>query len=56
MLVCLAVWMCFAARSLVDKVAAIVLPVSAFVAAGFVHSVANMFLLPLARLIRNDSS
>ena len=49
-LVCLAVWLCFSARSLVDKVAAIVLPVSAFVAAGFEHSVANMYFIPVGLL------
>ncbi|MFN0070108.1 MAG: formate/nitrite transporter family protein [Chloroflexota bacterium] len=48
MLVCLAVWMSLAGRSVTDKAIAIVFPVSAFVAAGFEHSVANMYLLPLA--------
>ncbi|MGA6828723.1 formate/nitrite transporter family protein [Nitrospira sp. NS4] len=46
-LVCLAVWLCMAARSVADKVLAIVFPISAFVACGFEHSVANMFFLPL---------
>jgi formate transporter len=46
-LVCLAVWLCMAARSVTDKVLAIVFPISAFVACGFEHSVANMFFLPL---------
>jgi formate/nitrite transporter len=46
-LVCLAIWLCLSARSVVDKVAAIVLPVSAFVAAGFEHSVANMYFVPV---------
>ena len=50
-LVCLAVWMAQAGRSVVDKLAAIVLPVSAFVAAGFEHSVANFYILPLALLV-----
>ena len=45
-LVCLAIWLCFAARSVTDKVIAIVLPVSAFVAAGFEHSIANAYLVP----------
>ena len=49
-LVCLAVWMSLAGRSVVDKFIAIVFPVSAFVAAGFEHSVANMYLIPLAML------
>lgn len=50
-LVCLAVWMSFGARSIVDKVAVIVPPVAAFVAAGFEHSIANLFLLPHALAI-----
>lgn len=50
-LVCMAVWMAIGGRSLVDKVVAVVLPVTAFVAAGFEHSIANMYLLPLAALL-----
>ncbi len=46
-LVCLAVWLCMAARSVADKILAILFPISAFVACGFEHSVANMFFLPL---------
>lgn len=46
-LVCLAVWLCMAARSVTDKILAIVFPITAFVACGFEHSVANMFFLPL---------
>lgn len=45
-LVCLAVWLCFAARSVIDKVAAIVFPITAFVAIGFEHSIANLYLIP----------
>lgn len=52
-LVCLAVWMALAGRSVVDKVVAIVVPVSAFVAAGFEHSVANMYLIPMAMLLQD---
>ncbi|MCC6226989.1 MAG: formate/nitrite transporter family protein [Microthrixaceae bacterium] len=51
-LVCLAVWLCFSARSVTDKVLAIVLPITAFVAMGFEHSVANMYFLPLGLLIK----
>jgi len=50
-LVCLAVWMTFSARSTVDKIAAIIFPITAFVAAGFEHSVANMYYVPYALLI-----
>ena len=52
-LVCMAVWMAFAGRSVVDKAVAIVFPISAFVAAGFEHSIANMFFIPLAMLLQN---
>jgi formate transporter len=47
-LVCLAVWMTLSARSLVDRVAVIIPPITAFVACGFEHSVANMFFFPVA--------
>jgi formate/nitrite transporter len=50
-LVCMAVWMAMGGRSVVDKAVAIVFPVTAFVAAGFEHSVANMYLFPLALLL-----
>ena len=49
-LVCLAVWLSFAARSATDKILGIVWPVAAFVLLGLEHSVANMFLLPLGWL------
>ena len=45
--VCLAVWIGFAGKTVVDKVAGILLPISAFVACGFEHCVANMFFLPM---------
>ena len=51
-LVCLAVWLTFSARSTVDKIVAIIFPISAFVAAGFEHSVANMFFIPMGCLIK----
>ncbi|TAK37581.1 MAG: formate/nitrite transporter family protein [Betaproteobacteria bacterium] len=51
-LVCMAVWMTFAGRSVVDKLVAVVFPVSAFIAAGFEHSIANMYLIPLAMLLK----
>lgn len=49
-LVCLAVWLCFASHTVTEKAVAIVFPISAFVALGFEHSVANMFFLPLGVL------
>ncbi|MBX9773591.1 MAG: formate/nitrite transporter family protein [Xanthobacteraceae bacterium] len=51
-LVCLAVWMSFAARSTTDKVVVIVPPIAAFVAAGFEHSIANLYLLPYGLAIK----
>jgi formate transporter len=50
-LVCMAVWMALAGRSVVDKAVAIAFPITAFVAAGFEHSVANMYYFPLAMLL-----
>lgn len=52
-LVCLAVWMTYSARSTLDKIAAIIFPITAFVAAGFEHSVANMYFVPIGLLIKN---
>jgi formate/nitrite transporter len=49
-LVCLAVWLCFAAHDVASKAIAIVFPISAFVALGFEHSVANMYLIPVGWL------
>jgi formate/nitrite transporter len=51
-LVCLAVWLCFAGRTVVDKILAIIFPVSAFVAMGFEHCVANMFFIPAGLIIK----
>jgi formate/nitrite transporter len=50
-LVCAAVWLAYAGRSVTDKIVAVILPVSAFIAAGFEHCVANMYFLPLAWLL-----
>jgi formate/nitrite transporter len=50
-LVCLAVWLTLSARSTADRILAVVPPISAFVAAGFEHSVANMYFVPLGLLI-----
>lgn len=55
-LVCMAVWMAIAGRSVVDKAVAIVFPISAFVAAGFEHSIANMYFIPLAMLLQSFGS
>lgn len=52
-LVCLAVWLCFSARSTTDKLLFIVMPISAFVAAGLEHSIANMYFIPLGLFIKD---
>lgn len=55
-LVCLAVWLCYSARTTTDKVLAIIPPIAAFVAAGFEHSVANMYFIPMGLFVKaNDS-
>ena len=51
-LVCTAIWVALAGRSVTDKLVAIVLPISAFVAAGFEHSIANMYVIPLAMMLQ----
>ena len=51
-LVCLAVWLTYSARSVTDKILAIIFPITAFVAAGFEHSVANMYFIPYALFIK----
>lgn len=53
LLVCLAVWMSYSGRSLTDKLVVMILPVGMFVASGFEHSIANMFLIPYAITIRD---
>jgi formate/nitrite transporter len=51
-LVCMAVWLTFSARSTLDKIAAVIFPITAFVAAGFEHSIANMYFIPYALLLQ----
>jgi formate transporter len=51
-LVCMAVWLTFSARSAIDKVAVIIFPITAFVAAGFEHSIANMYFVPIGLFIK----
>jgi formate/nitrite transporter len=57
-LVCLAIWLTQAGRSVTDKIWAIIFPISAFVALGFEHSVANMYFIPLGIVLKDrvDSS
>ncbi|MDU4352285.1 formate transporter FocA [Phytobacter diazotrophicus] len=52
LMVCLAVWMSYSGHTLTDKIMAMLLPIGMFVASGFEHSIANMFLIPLSIVIR----
>ena len=52
MLVCLAVWLVFSARTTTDKILSIIFPITAFVAAGFEHSIANMYFIPMGLAIK----
>jgi formate/nitrite transporter len=50
-LVCLAVWLTYSARTTADRILAIVPPIAAFVAAGFEHSIANLYFVSLGLFI-----
>ncbi len=53
-LVCLAVWLCFSGRNVVDKIFSILFPITAMVVSGFEHCVANMYYIPLGILLKNN--
>jgi formate transporter len=55
-LVCLAVWLTYGAHTTADKILAVIPPIAAFVALGFEHSVANMYFIPVALLIKSDDA
>jgi len=55
-LVCLTIWLCFSARTVVGKILAIIFPITAFVAAGFEHSIANMYFIPMGILMAGQPS
>ncbi|MFC1736331.1 formate transporter FocA [Candidatus Hydrogenedentota bacterium] len=55
-LVCLAVWLCFSCRTTGDKILAILFPITAFVAVGFEHCVANMYFVPIGIFIKGGAS
>ena len=54
-LVCLAVWLCMSARSTTDRILAVIFPITAFVAAGFEHSVANMYFIPAGLFLKSGA-
>jgi formate/nitrite transporter len=51
-LVCLAVWMCFSARTSIDRVVTLIPPIAAFAAAGFEHCIANIYFIPMGLFIK----
>ncbi len=51
-LVCMAVWLCYSARTTTDKILSIFPPITAFVAAGFEHSIANMYFIPIGLFVK----
>ena len=53
-LVCLAIWLCFSCRSVTDKIMAILFPITAFVALGFEHSIANMYFIPAGLVLKTN--
>ncbi len=55
-LVCLAVWLANAGRDVIGKILAIMIPIAAFVAAGFEHSVANMYFIPMGLALANQET
>ena len=55
-LVCLAIWLCFSARTVTGKILAIIFPITTFVAAGFEHSIANMYFIPMGILLSGHSA
>lgn len=54
-LVCIAVWMCFSARTTIDRVVTVVPPIAAFAAAGFEHSIANAYFIPMGLFIKGGA-
>lgn len=55
-LVCLAVWLAFAAKDVVGKIFAIYFPIMAFVASGFEHCVANMYFIPAGIALKANAA
>ena len=55
-LVVLAIWLCFSARSTADKILAIIFPITAFVASGFEHCIANMYFIPMGIVLKGQTS
>jgi formate/nitrite transporter len=54
-LVCIAVWLCMSGRTTTDKILAILFPITAFVASGFEHSIANMYFIPMGLFLNGNA-
>jgi len=54
-MVCLAVWLCFSARTSTDKILCIIFPIAGFVASGFEHCVANMYFVPIGIFLKSQA-
>jgi len=52
-MVCMAVWVCFSARNVADKIMTLVFPIAGFVASGFEHLVANMYFIPMGIILKS---
>lgn len=55
-LVCLAVWLAYSGRSNTDKILGVAFPITAFVASGYEHSIANMYFIPMGLLVKEDAA
>ncbi|HYF90833.1 MAG TPA: formate/nitrite transporter family protein [Symbiobacteriaceae bacterium] len=55
-MVCLASWMAYSGRTVTDKFMGMFLPITAFVAGGYEHSIANMFFIPFAMLVKGNAA
>lgn len=55
-LVCLGIWLCYSGRSNLDKILALLWPISCLIACGFEHCVVNMWLIPMALVLKDNSS
>ncbi len=53
-MVCMAVWVCFSARNVADKIMTLIFPIGGFVASGFEHLVANMYFIPMGIILKGN--
>ena len=54
-MVCMAVWVCFSARNVADKIMTLIFPIGGFVASGFEHLVANMYFIPMGIFLKGNT-